>query len=130
MRLTSVGVGGAHHNHRGANASCLPKAQTVVLLLGKHRQLVVGIIHIYDHLQGMIFEAVHQLYILALRNAVFGKVLGHFYEFIMKSEINIIQILAAWKGLDPLKSTFLDCIHHKKGCHFAFKCIFYLLIYN
>lgn len=50
--LTSVRVCGTHHNHRGANASGLLKAQTVVLLLGEHWHLIIGIVHIYDHLQG------------------------------------------------------------------------------
>lgn len=49
--LTSVGVCGAHHNHRGADTSRLPQAQAVVLLLGKHGGLIIGIVNINDHLQ-------------------------------------------------------------------------------
>ena len=84
MKLTSVGVCGAHHNHRGADASRFPQTQTVVLLLGEHWHLVVGIIHIYDHLQGMCV-AVNQLYILSLRmKRVLGKGFGNLYPLIKK----------------------------------------------
>lgn len=49
--LTGVGICGTHHNHRGANASGLPQAQAVVLLLSKDRKLVIRVIHINDDLQ-------------------------------------------------------------------------------
>lgn len=49
--LTSITVSGTHHNHRGADASGLSQAQTVVLLLGKHRHLIIGIVYVYDHLR-------------------------------------------------------------------------------
>lgn len=49
--LTGVRVCGTHHNHRGADASSLPQAQAVVLLLGKHWNLVIHVVHINDHLQ-------------------------------------------------------------------------------
>lgn len=51
--LTGVRVCGAHHNHGGADSSCLPQAQAVVLLLSEHRRLVISIVHVYDHLRGM-----------------------------------------------------------------------------
>lgn len=64
--LTRVRVCGTHHNHRGADASGLSQAQPVVLLLGEHRYLVIGIVHIYDHLQGETFTP-QQLYMHSLR---------------------------------------------------------------
>lgn len=53
--LTGVRVGGAHHDHGRADPGGLSEAQTVVLLLGEHRHLVVGVVHIDDDLTDGIF---------------------------------------------------------------------------
>lgn len=52
--LTGVRVGGAHHDHGRADPGGLSEAQAVVLLLGEHRHLVVGVVHIDDDLQEQI----------------------------------------------------------------------------
>ena len=49
---TRVRVCGSHHDDGGADASSLTEPQAVVLLLGEDGRLVVGILHIHDHLQG------------------------------------------------------------------------------
>lgn len=47
---TGVRVCGSDYDNRGTNASGLPQAQAVVLLLGEHWWLVVGVFHIHYHL--------------------------------------------------------------------------------
>lgn len=67
LKLTRVRVCCTDHDHGGANASSFPEAKAVVLLLGKHWHLIIGIIHIYDHLWKRTFEAVNQLLTLTFK---------------------------------------------------------------
>lgn len=59
VRLTGVGVGGAHYDHRGSDSGGFSQAQTVVLLLGEYWHLIIGIFNIYDHLQENVFTTLH-----------------------------------------------------------------------
>lgn len=54
--LTTVGVCGSHDNHRRADAGGLFQPQAVVLLLSENGHLVVGVVHIDDHLQRETFS--------------------------------------------------------------------------